>query len=104
MDRSIQKKLILIAIFFSAWNLHANQPSMISSAQSEPLVRIGVRKSEIKSEFYSKATGKKFVPQGVNWVHLSEVGNNKAENISFDSAFFRKHRDEIAQSLQKISA
>ena len=67
-----------------------------------PLEQISVS----KGHFVFAESKLPFVPQGANWVRLSEAdgrGKKKQKNISFDTEYFSANRAKIAASLNEMA-
>ena len=100
----VQVLLYLVTVIIVVLDVACSTSQTQSGTSSNTLGRIGIRKNlDGFSEFYNKTNGKSFVPQGVNWVHLSKSGDKKAENISFNEEFFKSHRADIQLTLQEIA-
>lgn len=88
ISRRCSKGLILAQVIFAAW------PSF-----AEPLPRIVAR-----GDHFETVDGRRFVPQGVNWVILSPGDSHTAQNISFNPDYYGPHRAQIQDSLRHIAA
>ncbi len=82
------KVFLLAFLILAAWPVRA-----------EPLPRI-----RVSAGHFETADGKRFVPQGVNWVIVSPGDIRTSQNISFSPDYYGPHREEIHQTLRGIAA
>jgi hypothetical protein len=71
--------------------------------KNAPLPRIGVRQSLFGWEFFEKDSGRKFHPQGVNWVQLAASKEKWPPNISFNEEYYQSHKRQTETSLREMS-
>ena len=88
--------LLIIVLFLSACSGPPLKPEL------RELSRISIRNQQGHPEFYEKTSGKRFVPQGVNWVQLAKSNEKWPANISFNDDYFSSHSSEIKSSLKEI--
>ena len=82
------RALLLAFLILAGWPVWA-----------EPLPRIQVRGGHFET-----VTGRRFVPQGVNWVILTPGDIRTSRNVSFNPDYYRPHREEIHETLRRIAA